>query len=338
MILKAQVESLLQPVTAAEPCGCDLEYDPAFLELERLVQGRPEQQMGSAVLPGQEPDWDAVAKRAATLLGKTKDLRIALHLTRAWLCTDGFAGLCDGLAVLCGLVERYWEGVFPRFDPDDKNDPTLRVNILMGLCDAAAVTDRVRALPLVTSRSSGRFSLRDLGGDPSPARSTESPALAAIDAAFAESEVADLQARSDGVRESIEHLAAIEATVAAHVGVAHAPSFAKLSGLLSQAHKILAARLAERGVAALPAASEQHPAAVTEPAAAELTGAAASREDIVILLDRICDYYQRHEPSSPVPLLLRRCKRLVSASFLEIVRDIAPDGVSQVEMWRGKEK
>jgi type VI secretion system protein ImpA len=91
-------------------------------------------------------------------------------------------------------------------------------------------------------------------------------------------------------------------------------------------------------VAALPAASEQHPAAATEPAATALTAAAASREDVVILLDRICDYYQRHEPSSPVPLLLRRCKRLVSASFLEIVRDIAPDGVSQVEMWRGKEK
>jgi len=162
MILKAQVESLLQPVAVAEPCGCDLEYDPAFLELERLVQGKPEQQMGSAVLPGQEPDWDAVAKRAATLLGKTKDLRIALHLTRAWLATYGFTGLRDGLAVLRGLVERYWDGVFPRLDPNDKNDPTLRVNILMELCDAAAVTDRVRALPLVTSRSSGRFSLRDI--------------------------------------------------------------------------------------------------------------------------------------------------------------------------------
>jgi type VI secretion system protein ImpA len=332
MILKAQVESILQPVAVAEPCGCDLEYDPAFLELERLVQGKPEQQMGSAVLPRQEPDWNAVAHRAATLLGKTKDLRIALHLTWAWLATDGFTGLRDGLAVLRGLVERYWDGVFPRLDPAEKNDPTLRVNILMGLCDAAAVTDRVRALPLVTSRSSGRFSLRDLGGDPSPARGTESPASAAIDAAFAESEVADLQSRSDCVRESIEHLAAIEATVAAHVGVAHAPSFAKLSGLLTQAHKILAARLVERGVAALPAASE------TRPASAVLTGAAASREDVVILLDRICDYYQRYEPSSPVPLLLRRCKRLVSASFLEIVRDIAPDGVSQVEMWRGKEK
>ena len=338
MILKAQAESLLQPVTAAEPCGCDLEYDPAFLELERLVQGRPEQQMGSAVLPGQEPDWDAVAKRAATLLGKTKDLRIALHLTRAWLAADGFTGLRDGLAVLRGLVERYWDGVFPRLDPNDKNDPTLRVNILMELCDAAAVTDRVRALPLVTSRSCGRFSLRDLAGDLPPARSTESPTSAAIDAAFAESEVGDLQGMAASVRESIEHLAALEAAAAAHMGVAHAPSFAKLSGLLSQAHKILAARLAERGVAALPAASEQHPAAATEPAATALTAAAASREDVVILLDRICDYYQRHEPSSPVPLLLRRCKRLVSASFLEIVRDIAPDGVSQVEMWRGKEK
>jgi hypothetical protein len=40
------VESLLQPVAGANPCGADLEYDPAFLDLERLVQGKPEQQMG----------------------------------------------------------------------------------------------------------------------------------------------------------------------------------------------------------------------------------------------------------------------------------------------------
>jgi type VI secretion system protein ImpA len=128
MILISQVDSLLQPVAAAAPCGSNLEYDPAFLDLERLVQGKPEQQMGSAVLPAQEPDWDAIARHAATLLGKTKDLRVALHLTSAWLNAEGFAGLCAGLAVLRGLTERYWDGCFPRLEPDDGNDPTLRVN------------------------------------------------------------------------------------------------------------------------------------------------------------------------------------------------------------------
>jgi type VI secretion system protein ImpA len=53
-------------------------------------------------------------------------------------------------------------------------------------------------------------------------------------------------------------------------------------------------------------------------------------------LDKICDYYARHEPSSPLPLLLQRCKRLATMSFIEIVREMVPDGLSQVEIIAGK--
>jgi type VI secretion system protein ImpA len=335
MILTSQVESLLQVVAGAAPCGSDLEYDPAFLELERLAQGKPEQQMGSAVVPGQEPDWNTIAQRAAALLGRTKDLRIALHLTRAWLNIDGFAGLRDGMAVLRGLTERYWDGVFPRLDPDDADDPTYRVNVLMGLCDSAAIIERVRALPLVISRSFGRFSLRDLA----IASGELPPASSAIDGAFAESAIADLQATAASLRESLEHLAALETTVGGHVGGVQAPSFSKLSRLLGQADKILAARLEQRGVrSAIPTGGPPSDAvAAAQPAPAAPMGTVSSREEVVPLLDRICAYYARHEPSSPVPLLLARCKRLVSATFLDIVRDVAPGAVSQVDILRGKD-
>jgi type VI secretion system protein ImpA len=56
------------------------------------------------------------------------------------------------------------------------------------------------------------------------------------------------------------------------------------------------------------------------------------------VLDKICLYYERYEPSSPIPLLLQRSKRLVSANFMDIVRDLAPDGLSQVENLRGKDE
>ena len=46
-------------------------------------------------------------------------------------------------------------------------------------------------------------------------------------------------------------------------------------------------------------------------------------------------YYERHEPSSPVPLLLKRAKRLVAKDFMEILRDLAPDGVDQAERISG---
>ena len=67
-----------------------------------------------------------------------------------------------------------------------------------------------------------------------------------------------------------------------------------------------------------------------------LSGEIRSREDVVRAIDKICAYYARFEPTSPLPLLLDRCKRLVSSSFLDIIRDLAPDSVSQVERLAGK--
>ena len=46
-------------------------------------------------------------------------------------------------------------------------------------------------------------------------------------------------------------------------------------------------------------------------------------------LDRICTYYAQHEPSSPLPVLLQRARRLVGKSFIEIIEDVAPDGAGQ---------
>ena len=53
------------------------------------------------------------------------------------------------------------------------------------------------------------------------------------------------------------------------------------------------------------------------------------------MIDKVCLYFERNEPSSPVPLLLQRAKRLISKDFLEILRDLTPDGVSQAELIGG---
>jgi type VI secretion system protein ImpA len=64
-------------------------------------------------------------------------------------------------------------------------------------------------------------------------------------------------------------------------------------------------------------------------------GEIRSRDDVIRVLDRICEYYERHEPSSPLPMLLRRAKRLATMSFLDILRELAPDGVAQAEALGG---
>jgi len=53
-------------------------------------------------------------------------------------------------------------------------------------------------------------------------------------------------------------------------------------------------------------------------AAVSVSGA-LTHSQIREMLDRICDNYKRYEPSSPVPLLLKRAKKLIGLSFLELV-------------------
>ena len=111
--------------------------------------------------------------------------------------------------------------------------------------------------------------------------------------------------------------------------------------------KFLQERVSERGLIIEPEAASGNPSAParinqpgpgTAPAAVPtMAGDITSRDEVVRLLERICAYYEKYEPSSPVPLLLARAKRLVSKNFIDVLRDIAPDAVAQAEAVRGRD-
>ena len=79
-----------------------------------------------------------------------------------------------------------------------------------------------------------------------------------------------------------------------------------------------------------------------EDEAGEAGGGAASnssgvnnRQDVVRMIDLICDYYRRAEPSSPIPVLLERARSLVDKNFLDVVRDLVPAGLDQAQIFQG---
>lgn len=332
------IEPLLEDVSSDAPCGEDLEYDSAFGEMERATQGKPEQQFGDTIVPGEDPDWRDVKQKALVLLERTRDLRVAAHLTRALLETDGLPGFCGGLGLIRGFVERFWEGLHPQLDPDDDNDPTFRINTIASLTDPNTTLLALRESPLVRSRSVGMYSLQDVdianGDAPPRSDDEEPPKLVNIEAAFLDCELDELQADADAVSQAIEHASAVEQGVTEQVGAANAVSLEALVELLTRIQKIYADQLARRGVGVEPddgeAAGDESDAAAGQ-ANQRLTGDVNSREDAIRALDKVCEYYERHEPSSPLPLLLRRAQRLASKSFLEIVRDLTPEGLPQAE-------
>ncbi len=326
------VESLLAPLAPDAPCGENLEYDAEFTAFERALQGKPEVQYGATLVAAEPPDWKAARSQALALFLRTRDLRVAVPLAQALLHADGLGGFADGLRVVAGLLQSAWVGVHPQLDPADGNDPTMRVNSLAALCDANGTLKAVREAFLVSSRVHGRFSLRDL--ELASAEAVEGvtrPEPTVIDAAFMDAELGELQAVAAALAASIEQSTLIENTLQSHVGAAQALDLTPLRSLLSRARAAVAERIGRRADA--PQVTE---GAAVGPAAAVgarpvMAGDIGSRDDVIRMLDVICEYYRQAEPSSPVPLMLKRARRLVPMGFHEIIADLAPDGLGQVE-------
>jgi len=335
----ANVEALLAAVAGSDPCGADLEYDPAFVELDRGAQGKPEQQIGSTIIPAEPPDWKAVARQATDLFPRTKDLRIAAHLAKALLYTEGLKGFADGLSVIERMVETYWEGLHPRLDPDDENDPTMRLNILATLT-APDVLNGLRATPLVSSRTLGRFSYKDLeaaaAGGPAAAGGA---GTAAIDAAALDCDLQELQRDTAAAAACAAALTGLDTAVSERVGPGSISGFPGITGLVAKIANFLKTTLARRSPAAasaIGAESGDGANSATQHAISPISGEIGSRDDVLRTLDKIVAYYTRHEPSSPIPLFIERCKRLVTMGFKDIVKELVPDAVHQVEVLTGQ--
>jgi type VI secretion system protein ImpA len=366
---QVNTDTLLEGVTPDAPCGDDLSYDPAFMELERLAQGGPQDRIVGPDVPGEGPDWRVVEQQALALLTRTKDLRVAVLLAKSLLRTGGFKGFREGIFVVRELLTRYWESLHPQLDPEFDFSPIMRGNILRDLCDRVSVLTPVRTTPLVSLAGLGSFSLRDIGlatGEIPPTNGAAPPEMTNIDAAFGHCPVEQLEETVAAVRDTVESVVVIETFMAEKVGAVQTISLEDLAGVLRQIQHILQGRLAERGRdmdadsasnggngVDMATASDRGPMSYSPgsggaSASAQSSqgagrqpfrgGEISSRNEVVRALDAVCGYYERHEPSSPVPILLRRAQRLVSMNFVDIMRDLAPSAMSDIEKIRGPEE
>ena len=344
------LEKLLQELGEDAPSGPeDLEYDPDFIDLAQQIEGTPEKRVGETIIEERrDPPWREMKAKALALMARTHDIRVAIFLLRALLHTDQLNGFRDGIQLLTGLVEKYWETLYPQLDPDDDNDPTQRVNILMDLCARDTVLLPLMKTPLCSSRALGTFSLRDIHIAAGKLTVTEGEQKnvangATIGAAFKDCPQETLQENHRAITESLACLGGIETYLNEKIGTAAAPHFQEVRDILQEMSDAVAKHLVETGMVvqpvpeAAPQPDDPPPAAPrqsmpsTTPQRGTPMDEIASRQDVIRALEKICVYYEQHEPASPVPLLLKRAIGLVDKDFLEILADLAPESVAQIK-------
>ena len=339
------INALLQELDPTSPCGLNLEYAPDFVELELAVQGKPEVQYGDTITPPVPPEWKRVKQMATELLERSRDLRLAVMLLRANLSLHGIEGMADCLGLIERLLDERWESVHPELDADDDMDPTLRVNSLAVLADSTLVLKELKSVTFVVLPGLGPLSLRLLdiaNGEMAPATGEEKLAMSSIEAAIGDVEQSKLKIVADLFARAYASVVHIEVILVRNVGNSQTVNLDGLTRSLKRGRDFLLSHLTDSmdtsGTAQAPA--DQHDGGsslIPRNQSTFVSSEISNRTDVLRMIKSILKYYQLHEPSSPVPLLLERAERLVPKSFWESMEDLAPDGMAQLQIIKGNQ-
>lgn len=139
-------DRLLSPIAADNPCGADLRWEPIYQEVKdaRPKEDRDAFGLDSPVAANWTPVIDLTSDVLAT---QSKDLMLAAWLTEALVHQNGFAGFRDGLKLINGLLEDWWDGLYPLPDGDDL-EPRAAPLLFLTSAGRGALAESLKDAPL----------------------------------------------------------------------------------------------------------------------------------------------------------------------------------------------
>lgn len=357
--------ALLEPLGDAAPSGIELRNDPGFDALlrrlepaSRSVRLKPDGTVNDSAPP---VDWQQVCDEAMALAAKGRDLRLLVIAVRGATATDGFAGMAAGLDALVQTLDRHWDTLHPALR--ERDDPAAaampRTNALRQLeNDDNGLFGDLRFGPVLTLRGIGQIT----GDDLAAGSMTEFDALNRAASGLGSAEKAEIAKRHadrvnrvtaaaralaaerpDEATAMVAALSSVETLLAqlaaklaekAGLGDTGGLSFSELGAFIALCRETLSAGLVHaQGLDPAPGDAPEKPpegqiaAPQSAPAGPRPVGEITSRDDVEKSLDAIIDFYRKTEPSSPIPHIAERLRRMVKMDFLELMEEVAPSGL-----------
>ncbi len=347
--------NLLDPIPGPSPCGEHLYYSPIYDKIKEAGREEEEISQGEWQHEVKKADYAQVIKLATeSLATKTKDLQLAAWLTEALLKKEGFDGFADGLDMMRGLVEKFWEGLYPELEDGDAE---MRATPLGWV--GARLGEAAKRVP-VTRSGRDWFSYKESRGVPSEDDAANNEVKgSARETAIAEGKLTPeefdeavaatptefytgLQAKLSRALESLEALGQVCDEKFGDV----APSFGPLRAALEEVHQLIRVLLAKRGTPAqvaeaiepveeeAPGTAEYSVRAPAAPAVRPTTAELVDQADAFQRVAAVARFLRKESPYSPVAYLLLRGLRwgelqVNGASLDESMLEAPPTEVRQ---------
>lgn len=336
------VNELLAPIPGSDPAGSDASFSDQF---DRIREARRSDDPGLAQGDWQTElkvaDWREAQSLAEDILLRTsKDLQAAVWLGEAAIARYGLEGARGGFDLLSGLLDGYWDGLYPRIEGGDLEERASKLAWFATYGARALQSMALNDDPQAPLTLAGWIDSREVDN---LGRQNAEVYQAALDEGRINGESYDtrLQATSEqSIRERLDQVQAardafsrFSATSDGRMG-RDAPSLAAIDDTLKKIQQVYARVATAKGiggVAVAEDAGEAAPAGVQAPTGGGgvsldlAAGSLASKEAALRAITEIAGFFRRTEPHNPVAYLLDRAVYWANMPLeqwlAEVVRD-----------------
>ena len=349
------LDGLLAPIPGTVPHGVDLREDyTARSFYSRLRDARSEARDAEKQLEAPDPDspglppdpapvWRRLRELAVQLLmQQTKDLEVAAWLTEGLVRSDGLSGLTAGSRLILGLVERYWDSIYPLPDEygiETRVAPITGLNgrsgggsliaplfriVLFARADGSPVTlqEYQASARLVTLDAAARQQRIQAGTIPFD--NLEKDARAA-------SQVRAMTRLRDDAAEAFAAWQAM-ATLLDEKAGDDSPSTSHVRDLVQDIGQIASRYAVAADAPAAEGAIQVATAEARTDGAAPPQSQVMTRETALHTLETIAAFFRRTEPHSPLSYTLDEAVRRARLPWLELLAEVVADQTSRDAM------
>ena len=309
------VNELLAPIPGSDPAGSDASFSDQF---DRIRETRraddPNLAQGEWQTELKVADWrEAQSLSEDILLRTSKDLQAAVWLAEAVISRDGLEGARDSFALLAGLLETYWEGLYPRADDGDLEERAGKLAWFATYGARALQAMRLNDDPQAPLTLAGWIDSREVDNLGRQNAEAYQGALdegringEAYDARMVATPEAMLMERLVQVQAARDAFTRFSSTSDAKLG-RDAPNLAAIDDGLKKIQQIYAKVATAKGLGGVAAGAVATGGASGGGVALDLGGGSlASKQAALRALGEIAGFFRRTEPHSPVAYLLER--------------------------------
>jgi len=349
------LDELLQPISEDNPVGNDIREDSsptspyyAIKDARNAARAAERNNMFDNDSSEAEDQWRKVAELGPDILtSHTKDLEIASWLTEALVRRHGFRGLRDGFKLINGLIDQFWDDIYPLPDEDGIETRVASLTGLNGEGAEGVLIAPIRNVTLTEGSDPGPFSYwkyqqalevdKIIDEDAKAEKASKLGfSMDDIDRAVSgSSDVFFIDLRDD-VTEAINTYREVGVKLDELCGLSDAPPTRNIVDILGDCLGAInhigkykfplessdidsETEGGENGV------SDATSGEGSNVGAATAAGPVRTREEAFKKLTEISEFFRKAEPHSPISYMLERVVKWGSLPLDDLIRELIPD-------------